>query len=115
MRSGEIAVRLEGRVVGYLPGRGAAGRGAVDARGEPATEPKLVATAPFLAAQRGDRIGIVGPNGAGKTTLLRTIAGDLPPLDGSISFGNAVQIGYLAQLRSAAIAGTTSSDDCHSR
>ena len=54
-----------------------------------------------------ERIGIVGPNGAGKTTLLRTIAGDLPPLDGSITFGNAVQIGYLAQLRSAAIAGST--------
>ena len=67
----------------------------------------VVARAPFLAAQRGDRIGIVGPNGAGKTTLLRTIAGDLPPLDGTITFGNAVQIGYLAQLRSAAIAGAT--------
>ena len=63
--------------------------------------------APFLAAQRGDRIGIVGPNGAGKTTLLRTIAGELPPLDGTLSFGNAVQIGYLAQLRGAAIAGAT--------
>ncbi len=72
-----------------------------------ATEPKIVARAPFLAAQRGERIGIVGPNGAGKTTLLRTIAGDLPPLDGTITFGNAVQIGYLAQLRSAAIAGAT--------
>ena len=69
--------------------------------------PKIVARAPFLAAQRGERIGIVGPNGAGKTTLLRTIAGDLPPLDGAITFGNAVQIGYLAQLRSAAIAGAT--------
>ena len=66
-----------------------------------------MARAPFLAAQRGERIGIVGPNGAGKTTLLRTIAGDLPPLDGTITFGNAVQIGYLAQLRSAAIAGAT--------
>ena len=75
--------------------------------GSPATDAKVVARAPFLAAQRGERIGIVGPNGAGKTTLLRTIAGDLPPLDGSITFGNAVQIGYLAQLRSAAIAGTT--------
>ena len=32
----------------------------------------------------GERIGIVGPNGAGKTTLLRTIAGDLPPLDGIV-------------------------------
>jgi ATP-binding cassette subfamily F protein 3 len=101
-RSGEILVRAEGLVVGYLPGRGA-----VEADGRPATEAKRVATAPFLAAQRGDRIGIVGPNGAGKTTLLRTIAGDLPPLDGTLSFGNAVQPGYLAQLRGAAIPGAT--------
>jgi len=101
-RSGEIVIRLEDVAVGYLPGRGA-----VDAEGRPASEPRVVVRAPFLAAQRGDRIGIVGPNGAGKTTLLRTIAGDLPPLDGTLSFGNAVQIGYLAQLRRAAIAGTT--------
>ena len=94
------------------PGRGPRGRvpagpGAVSADGTDATEPRIVARAPFLAAQRGERIGIVGPNGAGKTTLLRTIAGDLPPLDGSIAFGNAVQIGYLAQLRDAAIPGAT--------
>jgi len=101
-RSGEIAVRLEDVAVGYLPGRGA-----MAPDGSPATESRVVARVPFLAAQRGERIGIVGPNGAGKTTLLRTIAGDLPPLDGSITFGNAVQIGYLAQLRGAAIAGTT--------
>jgi ATP-binding cassette subfamily F protein 3 len=101
-RSGEIVVRIEDLVVGYLPGRGA-----LAPDGSVAAESNLVARAPFLAAQRGERIGIVGPNGAGKTTLLRTIAGDLPPLDGTISFGNAVQIGYLAQLRSAAIAGAT--------
>jgi ATP-binding cassette subfamily F protein 3 len=101
-RSGEIVIRIEGLVVGYLPGRGA-----VTPDGAPATEPKRVATVPFLAATRGDRIGIVGPNGAGKTTLLRTIAGDLPPLDGALSFGNAVQPGYLAQLRDAAIPGAT--------
>ncbi len=77
-RSGEIVVRIEDLAVGYLPGRGAiAADGAVGDR-----RPTVVARAPFLAAQRGDRIGIVGPNGAGKTTLLRTIAGDLPPLDG---------------------------------
>ncbi len=101
-RSGEIAVRLEDLAVGYVPGRGA-----VAPDGSPASEPRVVARVPFLAAQRGERIGIVGPNGAGKTTLLRTIAGDLPPLDGTTTFGNAVQIGYLAQLRGAAIAGTT--------
>ena len=101
-RSGEIVIRVADLAVGYLPGRGAMGPD-----GSPAVEAKTVARAQFLAAQRGDRIGIVGPNGAGKTTLLRTIAGDLPPLDGTITFGNAVQIGYLAQLRTAAIAGAT--------
>src|SRR5258706_4182773 len=101
-RSGEVVVRIEDLVVGYLPGRRA-----VLADGSPATVASGVASAPFLAAQRGDRIGIVGPNGAGKTTLLRTIAGDLPPLDGKLSFGNAVQPGYLAQLRGAAIPGAT--------
>ena len=101
-RSGEVVVRIEDLVVGYLPGRGAiAGDGAAS------STPKRVATIPFLAAERGDRIGIVGPNGAGKTTLLRTIAGDLPPLDGRLTFGNAAQIGYLAQLRGAAIPGAT--------
>jgi ATP-binding cassette subfamily F protein 3 len=101
-RSGEVVVRLEDAAVGYLPGRGA-----IDADGRAATVQRVVARVPFLAAQRGDRIGIVGPNGAGKTTLLRTIAGDLPPLDGVLTFGNAVQIGYLAQLRGAAIGGTS--------
>jgi ABC-type Mn2+/Zn2+ transport system ATPase subunit len=101
-RSGEIIVRAEDLTVGYLPGRGA-----VDPDGAPATESHVVARAPFLAAQRGERIGIVGPNGAGKTTLLRTIAGELPPLDGGVAFGHNAQIGYLAQLRDAAIAGTT--------
>ena len=94
-RSGEIAVRVDELVVGYLSVSGSGG------------DPTRVAVAPFLAARRGERIGIVGPNGAGKTTLLRTIAGDLPPLDGSISFGNAVQLGYLAQLRAAGIPGAT--------
>jgi len=95
-RSGEIVVRVEGLAVGYLAGRG-----------NDAAEARTVARVPFLAAQRGDRIGIVGPNGAGKTTLLRTIAGELPPLDGKLTFGHNVSLGYLAQLRDAAIAGTT--------
>jgi ATP-binding cassette, subfamily F, member 3 len=102
VRSGEIVIRLEDLAVGYLPGRGA-----LAPDGSDAPEPVTVAKAPFLAAQRGERIGIVGPNGAGKTTLLRTIAGDLPPLDGTVAFGHQVQPGYLAQLRDAAIPGAT--------
>ena len=70
-RSGEIVVRVEDLAVGYLPGRGAVRAG----RRTRPRRPQVVARVPFLAAQRGDRIGIVGPNGAGKTTLLRTIAG----------------------------------------
>jgi ATP-binding cassette subfamily F protein 3 len=96
-RSGEIVVRADDLVVGYLRATGV---------GHP-TGPVRVARAPFVAAQRGERIAIVGPNGAGKTTLLRTIAGELPPLDGSLAFGNGVQIGYLSQLRGAAIPGAT--------
>jgi ATP-binding cassette subfamily F protein 3 len=95
-RSGETVVTLEELVVGYLPAREQVGG-----------SPVAVARAPWLSVARGERIGIVGPNGAGKTTLLRTIAGDLPPLDGRLGFGNAVQVGYLAQLREAAIPGTT--------
>jgi ATP-binding cassette subfamily F protein 3 len=112
-RSGEIVVRAEQLVVGYLPrfrraGSPGSDRTAGPAAGEaPTTEPLAVARVPFLAAQRGDRIGIVGPNGAGKTTLLRTIAGDLPPLDGLLTIGMGVSIGYLAQLRDAAIPGET--------
>jgi ATP-binding cassette subfamily F protein 3 len=94
-RSGEIVVRADELVVGYLPPPGTSG------------DPVRVARAPFLAARRGERIGIVGPNGAGKTTLLRTIAGELPPLDGSVTFGSGVAMGYLAQLRAAAIPGAT--------
>ncbi len=101
-RSGEIVVRVEDLVVGYLPGRGA-----VTEDGSAATQAREVARVPTLVAQRGDRIGIVGPNGAGKTTLLRTIAGELPPLDGSVTFGHNVSLGYLAQLRGAALPGTT--------
>jgi ATP-binding cassette, subfamily F, member 3 len=102
VRSGELVIRLEGLAVGYLPGRGA-----LQPDGTDAPDPVTVSRVPFLAAQRGERIGIVGPNGAGKTTLLRTIAGDLPPLDGTLSFGHNIQPGYLAQLRDAAIPGAT--------
>jgi ATP-binding cassette, subfamily F, member 3 len=99
-RSGEIVVRAEDLAVGYLPARARSDRQSPD-------PPRVVVRAPFLAAQRGDRIGIVGPNGAGKTTLLRTIAGELPPLEGSLTFGHNVGIGYLAQLRDAGIPGDT--------
>ena len=58
-------------------------------------------------ATRGERIGVVGPNGAGKTTLLRTVAGELPALEGYVRAGHNVTPGYLAQMRGRAIPGAT--------
>ena len=37
------------------------------------------------------------PNGSGKTTLLRTIAGQLPALEGHATLGSTVKLGYMSQ------------------
>ena len=95
-RSYETVVRAEGLVVGYA----AVGDGA-------ARRETPVARVPWLELRRGQRVGIVGPNGAGKTTLLRTIAGELPPLDGALDLGRNVQLSYLAQVRDAPIPGAS--------
>jgi ATPase subunit of ABC transporter with duplicated ATPase domains len=51
-----------------------------------------------LTVAPGDVIGVVGANGAGKTTLLRILAGDLGPLDGSVSTApNDAFVGWLPQ------------------
>lgn len=46
---------------------------------------------------RGDHIGVVGPNGAGKSTLLKALSGVLPPLAGTLEWGQNMRIGYFAQ------------------
>ncbi|ALG85484.1 ABC-F family ATP-binding cassette domain-containing protein [Gordonia phthalatica] len=38
-----------------------------------------------LTVSPGDVVGVVGANGAGKTTLLRVLAGDLDPLEGTVT------------------------------
>ncbi|HUR81272.1 MAG TPA: ABC-F family ATP-binding cassette domain-containing protein [Thermoanaerobaculia bacterium] len=50
-----------------------------------------------LQIRRGERYAIMGPNGSGKSTLLKTIAARIPPLDGSVMLGHAVQVGYYDQ------------------
>ncbi|MEP9414584.1 ABC-F family ATP-binding cassette domain-containing protein [Gordonia sp. VNQ95] len=51
-----------------------------------------------LTVAPGDVIGVVGANGAGKTTLLRILAGDLAPLEGSVSLAPAdAFVGWLPQ------------------
>jgi ATPase subunit of ABC transporter with duplicated ATPase domains len=51
-----------------------------------------------LVVAPGDVVGLVGVNGAGKSTLLRTLAGDLPAGEGSVTLSppNAT-VGYLPQ------------------
>jgi ATP-binding cassette subfamily F protein 3 len=45
----------------------------------------------------GQRIGVLGANGQGKSTLVKTITAALQPLDGSMSVGKGLVIGYFAQ------------------
>ncbi len=55
-----------------------------------------LATLDFEILQ-GEKIGIIGANGTGKTTFLKTIAGLLKPLNGEISYGYNVHMGYFDQ------------------
>jgi ATP-binding cassette subfamily F protein 3 len=50
-----------------------------------------------FSIHRGERVALLGPNGTGKTTLLKTIAGLLPPLEGTIRKGYHVSAGYYEQ------------------
>ena len=51
-----------------------------------------------LTVGPGDVVGVVGVNGAGKSTLLRILAGDVEPLDGTVSLAPAdAFVGWLPQ------------------
>lgn len=50
-----------------------------------------------LDLRRQEAIAIVGPNGVGKTTFLKTILQQIPALNGHVSIGTNVDIGYYAQ------------------
>ena len=50
-----------------------------------------------LQIRRGERYAIMGPNGSGKSTLLKTLASRIPALDGAVTYGHAVQVGYYDQ------------------
>ena len=51
-----------------------------------------------LTVAPGDVIGVVGANGAGKSTLLRILAGEIEPLEGTVSLAPAdAFVGWLPQ------------------
>ena len=45
----------------------------------------------------GDRIGLLGVNGAGKSTLIKTLKGELPLLDGTLTGGANLSTAYFSQ------------------
>jgi ATP-binding cassette, subfamily F, member 3 len=73
--------------------------------GYPGGEPLLKGL--DLDIRTGQRIVLTGPNGAGKTTLLRTIAGQIPPLSGSVRLGASVHLGYMTQEQELPQNGST--------
>ena len=76
-RSGNIVLRASGLSVGY-PGN-----------------PLFMVDE--LELRRLECAAILGPNGSGKTTLLKTILGQVNPLQGELSLGASLEIGYFAQ------------------
>lgn len=54
-----------------------------------------------LTMERKEKIALIGANGIGKTTLLKSILGMIPPLSGSITLGDYLEIGYFEQEVSA--------------
>ena len=52
-----------------------------------------------LLIRRKERVFLLGDNGCGKTTLFKAVMGALHPIDGSVTIGSSVDIGYYAQNR----------------
>ncbi len=50
-----------------------------------------------LIVERGNKIVLTGANGIGKTTLLKSLLGLIPPLSGTVTQGDYLEIGYFEQ------------------
>ncbi|MDD7971902.1 energy-dependent translational throttle protein EttA [Roseinatronobacter alkalisoli] len=60
-----------------------------------------------FALPPGGIVGVIGPNGAGKSTLFRMLTGQEQPDEGTIEFGDTVQLSYVDQSRDALDANKT--------
>ena len=62
---------------------------------------KLLVEDLTFALPPGGIVGVIGPNGAGKTTLFRMMTGQEQPDEGSLEYGDTVQLSYVDQTRDA--------------
>ncbi|WP_086350355.1 ABC-F family ATP-binding cassette domain-containing protein [Candidatus Enterococcus clewellii] len=75
--SGNVVLQLEDGAIGY---------------------DETILSAPInMDVRRQEAIALVGPNGIGKSTLLKSIIGKLPFIEGELSLGTNVSIGYYDQ------------------
>ena len=77
------------------------------ADGSPAAEPRVVARAPFLAAQRGERIGSSGRTARARRRCSARSRASCRRSTAAVRSATRSSSGYLAQLRGAAIPGAT--------
>ena len=61
------------------------------------TEPTVIVQNVSKSVLAGQRIGILGANGQGKSTLVKTVARALAPIQGEMTEGKGLNIGYFAQ------------------
>ncbi len=54
-----------------------------------------------FALPPGGIVGVIGPNGAGKSTLFRMLTGQEQPDDGTLEYGDTVDLSYVDQSRDA--------------
>ena len=59
----------------------------------------------------GDRIGLLGRNGQGKSTLIKTLCSVLKPVNGTVTLGKGIKIGYFAQHELDQLSGQMSALD----
>ncbi|MBK6998626.1 MAG: ATP-binding cassette domain-containing protein [Rhodoferax sp.] len=63
----------------------------------PGAPPVVIVHKVSKSVLAGQRIGILGANGQGKSTLVKTVARALAPIEGEITEGKGLGIGYFAQ------------------